>query len=698
MANAAGVATDDLVVIDEDGPAGRKSLAALESKCGPLPVTLTQRTGRVDGGRQFIFRRPPGVDIRNSAGKLGDGVDVRSIGGYFVAPPSIHPSGKTYEWIDPNCPIAELPAWVVVELATPAQSNGNANGADGGEFAEGQRNDALFRLARSLKLKSLSQAAVLAAVLAENRTKCRPPLPESEAAAIVANSFKQPDREGFEVRDVTALATAIRECVLAKKVPLFDKKRAASRLIRDALLSDGFLCRTADGRLLYFSKADRRLYDLGSADFSYLLTIESGLSATESYFGFALNLLQAETARLTPTPVHTLGYYDTETGTLAISDAGPGIWVREYGGKWVHTHNGENGLLFFTESWATPWEPDFTDNHLAWFLDNFTFADSPPLTAADAKLLFTILLLQQFFPRLRRTRLLPAFLGPMGSGKTTKIRLIGRLLLGSEFDVTNLRKEKEDAFVAAITNSIVVGADNADSRVDWLEDALATYATGLKYQLRQLYTTNEQAVFLPRAFAMLSSRDPHFRRPDVAERLLPLHCKRYETFLDEPELWDQLDKRRAAIWGDLLCLLGQAADAQRQSAPRLKFRMADFAAFGWKLLKTQGREAAWPTVLEHVAKAQLMFAGEDDGLVEALRVVLAAGPIKEVESPELFKQCATVARDQGFSFPRTAGGFGQKLTSMMRVIESELDCKFIDDRAHARKRFVTLEPRGGAKS
>ena len=181
---------------------------------------------------------------------------------------------------------------------------------------------------------------------------------------------------------------------------------------------------------------------MGSADFSYLLTIESGLSATESYFGFALNLLQAETARLTPTPVHTLGYYDTETGTLAISDAGPGIWVREYGGKWVHTHNGENGLLFFTESWATPWEPDFTDNHLAWFLDNFTFADSPPLTAADAKLLFTILLLQQFFPRLRRTRLLPAFLGPMGSGKTTKIRLIGRLLLGSEFDVTNLRKKK----------------------------------------------------------------------------------------------------------------------------------------------------------------------------------------------------------------------------------------------------------------
>jgi hypothetical protein len=53
--------------------------------------------------------------------------------------------------------------------------------------------------------------------------------------------------------------------------------------------------------------------------------------------------------------------------------------------------------------------------------------------------------------------------------------------------VTQLRREREDAFVAAVTNRTVVALDNADAKVLWLEDALATYATGVRYQLRQLY-------------------------------------------------------------------------------------------------------------------------------------------------------------------------------------------------------------------
>ena len=201
-----GISTDDLVVIDEDGPAGRKSLAALEAKHAPLPATLTQLTGRVDGGKQFIFRRPPGVDIRNSAGKLGDGLDVRSMGGYFIAPPSIHPTGKTYEWIDPNCPIAELPAWVVVELATPAQFNGNGaqphNGADdGADIPSGQRDDTLFKLACKLRWAGLSFGEVLAKMHTVNGERCKPSLTDRHVVAKVEQAFKyqnQPDAEDLE--------------------------------------------------------------------------------------------------------------------------------------------------------------------------------------------------------------------------------------------------------------------------------------------------------------------------------------------------------------------------------------------------------------------------------------------------------------------------------------------------------------------
>ena len=62
---------------------------------GTLPDTVSLRTG--GRGQHFYFQHP-GVPIPNYAGKLGPGLDVRGEGGYVVAPPSIHLSGKPYEW------------------------------------------------------------------------------------------------------------------------------------------------------------------------------------------------------------------------------------------------------------------------------------------------------------------------------------------------------------------------------------------------------------------------------------------------------------------------------------------------------------------------------------------------------------------------------------------------------------------------
>ena len=71
---------------------------------------------------------------------------------------------------------------------------------------------------------------------------------------------------------------------------------------------------------------------------------------------------------------------------------------------------------------------------------------------------------------------------------------------------------------APVADRVVLGLDNADSRVPWLPDALATYATGQRYRLRKLYTTNEELAYTPRAILLISSRDPRFNRADVVER------------------------------------------------------------------------------------------------------------------------------------------------------------------------------------
>ncbi len=99
---------------------GLQTLAALEPTLGALPVTLTATTP--SGGGHLYFRAPA-VALRNSAGKLGPGIDTRGEGGYVLVPPSyVVDREKGYEgpyrW-SVRAPVAELPAaWI--EALAPA--------------------------------------------------------------------------------------------------------------------------------------------------------------------------------------------------------------------------------------------------------------------------------------------------------------------------------------------------------------------------------------------------------------------------------------------------------------------------------------------------------------------------------------------------------------------------------------------------
>lgn len=525
----------------------------------------------------------------------------------------------------------------------------------------------------------------------------------SKAQAIVDDSLvnKPPKPIGGHIAEShgsdSELQKAIRREILDREKPSFDKRRAIRDLIRKEILSvrSGFLCQAADGRGFYFHKGERRLYDLEQKQFQHLLSSISGLSATETQFRFVLDSFQTEAARTKPVEVHTLSFYDLRTGRLAVSDGTDGVWRRERAGLWEPGHNGDGGILFLTDSDATPWEPEFTgDGALTWLLTQFSLDGQSGLNCEEQKTLLIVWLLQNFFPALRRTRIIPALLGPQGSGKTCAMRMFGRLFCGPQFDVTGLSRDREDAFVAAVSNRVIVALDNADSRIQWLEDALATYATGLRYRLRRLYTTNEEVSYSPRATLLLSSRDPHFRRPDVAERLVPFYFKRPEAYLPESVLFNELLKRRGEIMGELLARAGSIADSLAGvKLPALQFRMADFASFGAAVARAGGREGEWLDLLNKLERTQMTFAGEGDSLIEILRSILqrekVIGPI---DTGALYKKCAALAESESLPIPRTAAGFGKHLTNLIRVIEVELEAKFIEERSGWR-RYITIRPR-----
>ena len=85
--------------IDQDQDQdGNESLAKLEAKHSPLPLTIEASTPR--GGRHLYWRWPvDGPEIRNSAGRVGPGLDVRGEGGSIVLPPSVLANGRGYRWV-----------------------------------------------------------------------------------------------------------------------------------------------------------------------------------------------------------------------------------------------------------------------------------------------------------------------------------------------------------------------------------------------------------------------------------------------------------------------------------------------------------------------------------------------------------------------------------------------------------------------
>ena len=191
-----GIATgavSNLVVLDIDPKnGGDKTFQELIEKHGKLPETPCVKTG--SGGQHFYFKYPSHT-IKNRT-NLFQGIDVKSDGGYVVAPPSLHVSGNNYEWTTSlDMPLAEMPDWLLnALLETTAPTAITA--ATGEVIAEGCRNSALTSIAGKLRRQGLTFEVLKAALLSVNDQQCSPALPANEVIAI-AKAVSQYDVAEF---------------------------------------------------------------------------------------------------------------------------------------------------------------------------------------------------------------------------------------------------------------------------------------------------------------------------------------------------------------------------------------------------------------------------------------------------------------------------------------------------------------------
>jgi hypothetical protein len=103
-----------LAVLDIDPRnGGDEELAALERTHGPLPETPRVLTGGSGVHHYFAHH---GARLKNGAIAGCVGVEIKTDGGYVVAPPSIHPNGRPYLWdvgaLPSETALAPLPDWI----------------------------------------------------------------------------------------------------------------------------------------------------------------------------------------------------------------------------------------------------------------------------------------------------------------------------------------------------------------------------------------------------------------------------------------------------------------------------------------------------------------------------------------------------------------------------------------------------------
>lgn len=163
-----------LLVIDldvkgkEDGVSSLLNWVAIN---GTMPATAVAKTK--SGGQHHYYMVK--ATYPNSRGFL-PGIDIRSDGGYVVAPPS-----GGYEWVN-NYPIAEANQLVYNFLEKKDVQKVFTLPA---EIPEGSRNDTLFKYAASLQTKGVPDNAILEAVQKINYERCLPALPDADINTIV---------------------------------------------------------------------------------------------------------------------------------------------------------------------------------------------------------------------------------------------------------------------------------------------------------------------------------------------------------------------------------------------------------------------------------------------------------------------------------------------------------------------------------
>ncbi len=349
-------------------------------------------------------------------------------------------------------------------------------------------------------------------------------------------------------RDLSGIEAEVRSIMNNTKITQLNRQQLVSLLIEKEILQRGKFFKDSNYQYIFLDDDKKIIPIIASDEWLKRLLNRMGVNPSREYYNYTVNDLSTFAFDHGATiETHNFCHYDKNKNAIYISNNDTTVYKITTEGI-EELENGDEGIMFNYRADFEPFKlvkPDDSVNYFDKYIaDSMNIdTDTGTLTAEEFKTLVRVWFLSTFFESIMPTKVLLVAVGEKGSGKTSTLRRIGIILFGSKYNVTPLPSKPED-FDTLVTNNHMVILDNVDTGKSWLNDKLASVATGQNIGKRKLYTDNEEIKLPTKTYLALTSRTPQFTRDDVADRLIGIPFKRISEFVPEGELIkDILDHR-----------------------------------------------------------------------------------------------------------------------------------------------------------
>lgn len=533
--------------------------------------TVTSRTG---GGGWHLYYKHPGVRIKNSTKKLAPFTDVRGDGGYAVLPPSVHASGKEYEWqISPHdTDFADLPQAILEKIQNSGTKTDWKNFAES-KVPEGGRNDSAAQYAGKLfhdLSPELWETAGWDSFIAWNQKNVEPPLPKEELRGVWESirQYRQTDgsQEGSK-KEVASQADKIIQIVRENhKIQLFHTD-----------LDEPFILFPVGDHKEYWPCKSKKVKMWIAQEYYRRYKKAPNNDAIST----ALNVLEASATFEGPeyALANRVSYYDGNIFYSLTNNSWEAVRISKSGWE----IEAEPPILFRNYSHQGA---QVTPSGSADLFSIFKYIN---IKRADHQLLLLVWLISSFIPDFPHPILY--FHGPQGSAKTTASKILRALIDPSRIEVADFPKNAVE-LVQMLSHHWCLIFDNVTYISHDLSDLLCRAVSGAGFSKRELYSDDSDVIYTFKRVMGINGISLPALKPDLLERSILLELERVakDERKEEQAMLIQFRNELPRFLGGIFSAISRALTIREAIVIEDLPRMADFAIWGSAITEALGRD------------------------------------------------------------------------------------------------------------